>query len=255
MKVGSVVRAACLIALMGAFLSSVGAETNTSLPFAGINRTDAAVLNRGEPIIRAVRDVRELSLVPVDDRAAALRSRLGKLKPNYITELLLSLPLKDASQAAAILGDLASALADVSGYVKIPYWSVRQQMTYDLFDTIEIIKRAPIGGGESIDVRQHMEPFDTFKVRYEYQKYPGALMFSGINLESIVYSYKNLKAVAPGEMMWGLYAFAREDRLYVYGAGAVNAFDLFGLFRERLEPSFMGRVAAFFKYISQKAYQ
>jgi len=53
-------------------------------------------------------------------------------------------------------------------------------------------------------------------------------------------------------MVWELYVFCHNDGLYVYGVGAVKAFDLFGLFRDRLEPSLMGRVEAFFTYITKK---
>jgi len=124
-----------------------------------------------------------------------------------------------------------------------------------LFDKMEIQSRTPIDGGESIRVLQHMEPFDDFTALYEYTMDKNTLIFSGTNLQPIVYSYRNLKAVAPGGMVWELYAFAHEGHLYVYGAGVVNAFDLFGLFRDRLEPSFMGRVAAFFAHISGKIHQ
>ncbi len=220
--------------------------------FTNLTSAEAAMLDRGEPVIRAVKSVREFGLLPFDDRAVALRSRFEKLKPNYITELLLSIPVKNKEQAAATLSDLALALADVYGYVKIPYWSVRQKTMYDLFDMMEVLKRTRQEGGESIEVRQHMEPFATFRARYEYRQYPDVLLFSGVNLEPIVYSYKNLKAVASGGMLWELYVFMGEGRLYAYGAGGVNAFDLFGLVRDRLEPSFMGRVDAFFRHISNK---
>ncbi|MFA6008231.1 MAG: DUF6675 family protein [Candidatus Shapirobacteria bacterium] len=248
-------RRLCLIALMGITLAAAGVETLKSKPFPSLSKADAATLERGEPIIRSVRDFRALSLAPFDSRASVLLARLAKLKPNYITELLLLVPVNNVDQQTDILNKLALNLADVSGYVKIPYWSVRQQTTYDLFDKMEIQYRAPIDGGESIRVLQHMEPFDDFTALYEYSRDKNALTFSGTNLQPIIYSYRNLKAVAPGGMVWGLYVFAQEGRLYVYGAGVVNAFDLFGLFRDRLEPSFMGRVVAFFKHISGQIHQ
>ena len=229
---------------------AVGAPAYSA--FLGISKENAAILNRGEPIIRTVRDAEALSLASLDDRTKALRQRVAKLKPNYLTELLLSIPLGKERTASVLLDRLSAALGDVSGYVKIPYWSVRQQTFYDLFDKMEILDRVLLDHGESIEVKQHMEPFDDFRARYEYRKESGSLAFSGVNLDPIVYSYRNLSAVAPGGMLWEMYAFVKEGRLNVYGVGAVKAFDLFGLFRDRLEPSFMGRVEAFFRHISSK---
>ncbi|PKL06647.1 MAG: hypothetical protein CVV53_03275, partial [Spirochaetae bacterium HGW-Spirochaetae-9] len=186
-------RRTCLIALMGLLLLAAGAEAPKNQPFSNLSKDDSATLERGEPIIRSVRDVRTLSLAPFNSHASALLARLAKLKPNYITELLLHLPVKNAAQLTTILGQLAYTLADVSGYVKIPYWSVRQQTTYDLFDKMEILSRMPIYGGESIKVLQHMEPFDDFTALYEYSTDKSVLTFSGANLEPIVYSYRNLK--------------------------------------------------------------
>lgn len=249
-KVGTVVVIAAIV--LAGLSSPARADSDTRGYFANLTSAEAATLDRGEPVIRTVKSVREFGLLPFDNRAVSFRSRFEKLKPNYITELLLSIPVKSKEQAAAIIDELALALSDVYGYVKIPYWSVRQQTMYDLFDMIEVLKRTRLEGGESIEVKQHMEPFATFRARYEYRRYPDTLLFSGVNLEPIVYSYKNLKAVASGGMLWELYVFIGGGRLYAYGAGGVNAFDFFGLVRDRLEPSFMGRVDAFFRYISNK---
>lgn len=247
-----ILKATIIIALVCAFLIPVWGEAKSYGPFIGLTQMEVGILDRGEPVIRSVHDARRLSLASFDEKMVELHAYLTKLNPNYITELLLSFPVKDTTQNEHILNRLTSLLADVSGYVNIPYWSVRQQTTYALFDKMEILTRTPIEGGESIVARQHMEPFDIFEVRYEYRRYSkDTLIFSGINLEPIVYSYNGFKAVASGGMLWELYAFVNDGRLYVYGVGGVKVFDLFGLFRERLEPSFMGRVAAFFKYISK----
>jgi len=234
---------------------SVSATENKILnnyPFLKISKEEKANLEQGEAIIRNVKNYRELGLSPFDNTSLALIERFSKLKPNYITELLLIIDGKEETEKYSILHHLAAALADVSGYVKIPYWSVKQQTTYDLFDKMEILSRTLINGGESINVIQHMEPFDDFSARYTYSLELNTLSFSGTNLQPIIYSYRNLQAVAPEGMIWELYAFIFEEKLYVYGVGGVNAFDLFGLFRDRLEPPFMGRVAAFFKHISRK---
>jgi hypothetical protein len=231
---------------------AVGTETPVDTPFIGLSDADLASLEQRKPIIRSVKNFKELSLSYFDEYAIALRDRLANLKPNYITELLLIVAIDEQNKTSLIFDRLAAAVADVNGYVKIPYWSVKQQTTYDLFDKMEIQSRLPISGGETIKVLQHMEPFDDFTAQYEYSVNSNSLKFSAINLQPIVYTYRNLKAVNQKGMIWELYAFTYQDKIYVYGVGGVAAFDFFGLFRDRLEPSFMGRVASFFKHISNK---
>ncbi len=55
------------------------------------------------------------------------------------------------------------------------------------FDKMEVLDRKTAGTGnaESIEVRQHMEPFDEFRARYDYRLEAGALRFSAVNLDTI----------------------------------------------------------------------
>lgn len=248
-------RRPCPLLLLASLLFAAalcGAAPVSTAVFPRITAEDRAVLERGEVIIRAVSGADRLSLSPFDSRAATLLADVAKLKPNYLTEFLMAIPLEGAQKGEAVLEGLARALADVAGYNKIPYWSVRQQTTYDLFDKMEILARRPSGKGEAIEVLQHMEPFDDFRAVYEYRSIAGGLEFSGVNLDSVIYTYRNFSAVSPGNLVWRLYAFEKEGRLYACGVGAVKAFDLFGIVRDRLEPSFMGRVEAFFRHISRQ---
>lgn len=217
-----------------------------------LSAVEAAKLESGELLVRNVADPSLLALAAEGHAADALRSKIASLNPNYLTEVLTSIPAADAKAAAAILQRLAATLADPKGYVGIPYWSKRNQRTYDLFDKMEVRARAALPGGESIEVLQHMEPFDDFRARYEYSLDGDALRFTGSNLDPIIYSYQKFEAVSPNAMVWAIYAFRNGGRVFFYGVGAVKAFDLFGALRDRLEPSFMGRVEAFFTAMSSK---
>jgi len=232
--------------------SSVQPISTISSVLQNLSEEDCSILLKGKPIIRSIQSSSEMKLVAFDSYAQALKEHTKSLKPNYITEFILVLTVPDATARTKLLDRLALAVADVHGYVHIPYYSVRQQTTYDLFDKMEVLSRTTIESGERIVVRQHMEPFDDFRAEYRYERRAGNLTFSGENLDSIIYSYRNLSAVSPHGMRWELYVFEKGEQLYAYGYGAVHAFDLFGLFRDRLEPSFMGRVSAFFAHIAQK---
>lgn len=264
------------LALPGQATPSRQTAPASTPPLRGLNAAELAVLDGGRAVVRTVRDPKKLALAVPGPEADALRTRIAKLKPNYTTEVIAIQAAETEAQAAALLERLAAALSDVPGYVGIRYYSTRQKTDYDLFDKMEISSRSRLPGGEAIEVVQHMEPFDDFGARYEYRltdatgapaavaSSPGAapggqapaaasaLAFYGENLGPIVYSYRNFKAVTPGNMVWGLYAFRDGDRVVFYGIGAVKAFDMMGIFRDRLEASFTGRMTAFFTAMSEK---
>jgi len=253
--------------LFGAALAAAAQAAPSGQPlqavFRDLNAAELAVLEGGRAVVRTVRNPKKLALVVPGAEADALRSRIASLKPNYATEVIATVGVKSEAEASILLERLAAALSDVKGYVGIRYYSTRQKTDYDLFDKMEIMARTKAVGGETIEVLQHMEPFDDFGARYEYRLIDSAgaaaaadkasaLSFFGSNLGPIVYSYQNFKAVTPGNMVWGLYAFRDGDRVVFYGIGGVKAFDMMGIFRDRLEASFMGRVTAFFTAMSEK---
>jgi len=251
------IRFAAAALLLGAVLAVAAQAAPSGQPakaiFRDLNAAEIAVLEGGRAVVRTVRDPKKLALILPGAEADALRSRIASLKPNYATEVIATIGVKSEVEASILLERLAAALADVKGYVGIRYYSTRQKTDYDLFDKMDITARTKAAGGETIEVVQHMEPFDDFGARYEYRLIDSAaLSFFGSNLGPIVYSYQNFKAVNPGNMVWGLYAFRDGDRLVFYGIGGVKAFDMLGIFRDRLEASFMGRVTAFFTAMSEK---
>jgi len=240
------------IALFLAVAPRVAAEP----AFRNLSPAEAAAIDSGEVLIRTVRDARSLGLAAASPAADELRSRIAAIRPNYLSEVMAAFPAADDAAASALFARLAAGLSDVEGYVGIPYYSKRNKTTYDLFDKLVVQSRAALPDGESIVAIQHMEPFDDYAARYEYRlvgpaRKLMALTFSGVSLGPIIYSYRNLRAVEPGNMVWELYAFRDGDRVLFYGVGAVRAFDLFGAIRDRLEPSFTGRIQAFFDHMSR----
>jgi hypothetical protein len=231
--------------------------------FKNLSPADQGKLDAGEILVRSLSSPSKMSLAASGAAADALRSRISAIRPNYLTEVISAFPCADSRVAAALLERLAANLADVKSYIGIPYWSKQQKKTYDLFDKMVVNGKAATGGGAAIEVTEHMEPFDDFGARYEYRLLDingaaapagaaASLAFTGSNTGAIIYSYRNFKAVKPGGMLWELYAFSSGKSLYIYGIGAVSAFDMLGLFRDRLEASFMGRVEAFFSEMDRR---
>lgn len=210
----------------------------------GLEPAEVLSLFEGKALIRNHGSKATLRLSAFDAESSSIRKEVSQLNPNYLVELIALIPQVDVSDQ---LSKLAALLSDIEGYVGIPYWSVREQKTYDLFDRVKVLSSKAIAGGTYIEAEQHMKPFEDYKASYQYTIESDSLAFRSVNLSHL--SYKGVRAVSPGEMKWYLYVFKSGDHLVYYGLGAVKAFDMLGLIRDRLEVSFLGRVGAFFNHM------
>jgi hypothetical protein len=113
-----------------------------------------------------------------------------------------------------------------------------------------IKSRSAIAGGEKVESTQHMQPFEDFDAEDEYSLSGDELFFESLNASTL--KYFGHSAVQPHNMVWSIYAIRSGDRCYFYGIGAMGIFDFFGAARDRLEPSFLGRVESFMKYMCGK---
>jgi len=270
--------ATLLVALCIAFVAAAplagAADKKATLSYGGVflGLTDAerASLERGDLVVHPLKDAQKLNLAYSDAETQEIQRRVKAIQPNYTAEFMAAIPMRDEAQTKTTINQIVDVLSDVNGYVDIPYWSKQQKTTYPLFDKMQVLQRGPLkdeksksntpnasnanaaeSSAESIQVLQHMEPFDDFRARYDYRVTSSALRFSAVNEDTIVYSYQHFSAVSPGNMIWELYVFPVNGNLCIYGVGAIRAFDMFGIFRSRLEPSLMGRVEAFFGYVAK----
>ncbi len=232
--------------ILGAILVllSAAAPAGQTLPFAKLSADEFRALAGGKPVVRSLGSYRELSLASGDARGGDLVAAMGKLKPNYLAELMLSVPSRDA-----LLPALEAALLDFASYPGIRYWSERQQTHYDLFDYVKVLSDVNAGGKRRIRILVAMEPFDDYEATIELERTQTTIAFRYVSEGPLVYTYRDFKAAGPGDLVWALYAFQRDGRLYCYAAGGVKAFDLFGAFRDRLESSLVGRVKSYFGYM------
>lgn len=233
-----------LLALAGTFcLAGQGAITQAAADryFPGLKSEEVSILKAGTPLVRMSANPRALALRADDPAAREISERFGHLGPNYFAEFMFTLPA-----TAGALDRLEAFLGDPRHFVGIPYYSTRQATTYDLFDKMDIIEKEGAAGESRVRVRQHMEPFGDYAALYESRRAPTSLFFSFQNTEPLIYSYRDLRVAGPGDLGWMLLVREAEGRIWFYGAGGVKAFDLFGVFRSRLEASFMGRIEAFF---------
>ncbi len=225
-------------------LSAAALASAQPQPFRNLSSEEAAAVSAGKSVFRQPAGWKDLSVPAAAPFAKDIEDTGRKLGGNYIGEVVLGLPKAANPDLLAIL---ARNLADVESHVGIPYWSRRYKKNFDLFTWVKVLERT---GGEpegGLSSEQYMKPFDPYRARYSWSLQGDRLAFLSTNLTHL--SYDGKKAVAPGEMVWRLEVYAEGDRWVLYGIGAVKAFDMLGLLRDRLSESFMGRIEAFFGYM------
>jgi hypothetical protein len=213
-----------------------------SLYFQNRSVDELAALERGEVVTGTPKDRSKLGLAAPGAAADRLRSRIAALRPNYVTEFMAVAPADDRT-----LPRLMSALRDVEKYKSIIYTAKRGNVDFPLFDKMIVTSRMAAPGGEVLETAQHMMPFEDFTARNEYVLVGDELTFLSENTSPL--RYFGFSAVRPGDMVWSIWARRSGDRCYFYGIGAMGAFDGFGAARERLEPSFVGRVGSFMTFM------
>ena len=236
-----------LAATIAAFIFSAGLYAQDLL-FDRLTEPEKAALRRGESVFRRPNVWAELSVPPSAPFAKDLKAEVRKLGANYIGEVIMLVP-KAANPD--LLSRLVRDLQDVESHVGIPYWSKRYEKYFDLFDRVKILERSGTAERGSLTAEEHMSPFDDYRARYEWKLEGGRLSFFSTNETHL--SYDGRKAVSPGQMIWRLEAYEDGDRWVLYGIGAVKAFDMLGLLRDRLSASFMGRIEAFFGHMYENS--
>jgi hypothetical protein len=223
------------------------AQNHPASSFRNLSANELTALTAGQTVFRQPDNWKGLSLPAAASFYKDIEDTIRKGGHNYIGEVLLVLPDKEAE---ALLPALKARLLDFEGYAGIPYWSRRNKKYYDLFDWVKVVKGSAPGSrppSASLDTLQFMEPFGEYGSRYAWDFSASALSFSGENTSHL--SYDGFKAVSPGNLIWRLGAYRANGYWVFYGLGAVKAFDMFGALRERLSASFMGRIEAFFKHV------
>jgi hypothetical protein len=216
------------------------------LPVKGLSSAERNTLAAGKPIIRQLASVKEASL---DAKTAASREMLElfqDVNPNFIAEAIFVLPLEPGTEDA-VLSEALSVLRDIPVFDTIPYYSKQNDDTKMLFVNTRVKKRpaySPTRDGILAD--QEMLPFKPADMIYTYESFPKEKewLFRSENVDPLYYRF--MRAVKPGGMNTALLIEKHPGALVFYGLGGARAFNFFGIFGDRLDVAFIGRIEAFF---------
>jgi uncharacterized protein DUF6675 len=214
------------------------------LPFSDLSSSDLATLNRGEAVSKTLDSYKEIRLQPVDEESKKLLELMKKVKPNFLSEVLMVIPVEEGQD---YLSAIQANLMDVEKFDSINTWSIRREKEFPLFEDTTIISvNSNNSEKSSVEAAHTMRPFRPHESIYEFLLKENTFLFTSTN--STVIKYNMFRAVKKGNMINILWIKDLGSTLFVYGAGGASVSPFFTLFGDRLDDSFTGRVEAFFSW-------
>ncbi len=174
-----------------------------------------------------------------------ISKEIERFNPNYIAEALVYI---SSDKPKEVLETLLKNLGFFSLWLEIPYWSVQQETYYDLFTELQVLQSQESANKKDWLLNIDMQPFTPFNANISVEKKKNRLLFTLKNSDPIAYAYNGFKAVKSQNMRWYIEAEIDADGLLIYGIGVVQAFDMLGIMRNRLETSLVGRISSFFSW-------
>lgn len=209
---------------------------------------ERAVLDSGDILIKNIKYKRFLCLnkgiSPLGDK---LIDEINDLCPKYLAEIIQYKPYEGNEDLPQRLEEV---LNNVSEYAGIPYYSVRNEQYYPLYDSATIVEVKELEDSKELYADLEMQPFGTVKEKINIYKDKDTVFYSAINLNKLAYKEK-FDCVWPETMRICILLFRDGDKWVLYGIGGVNA-PRIPFFTERIETSFINRIKTFCDFIFKK---
>ena len=181
---------------------------------------------------------------PLGDKLIA---EIRDLNPKYLAEVIQYKPYKGNEDLPQRLEAL---LNNVSDYAGIPYYSVRAEEWYNLYDSAEIVESVERSDGKSLKAELMMEPFDLVKEDIELYRTTDSILYTAVNTNKLRYLDK-FDCIWPRKMKICILLLRDGDKWILYGIGGVNA-PRVPFFTERIQTSFINRINTFCSFIFKK---
>ena len=210
-------------------------------------------LDKGEVLIKNIAYQKNMCLnKDFNADCQALTEEIKQLNPKYLAEIIQIKPYKGNENLPEVLTEL---LYNVSDYVGIPYYSVRAEKWYDLYEYAAIQNEKVIYSSTSktekeLEVLFEMEPFGKVYETINLTQTNNSVYYSSVNTHKLRYK-DEFDCVWPKKLKICIILFRDGDNWVLYGIGGVNA-PRIPFFTERIETSFINRIKAFCSFIFSK---
>lgn len=205
-------------------------------------------INSGEILIKNINYEKFMCLKKGQSELGdQLYTEIHDLNPKYLAEVIQIKPYKNNEDLPQRLEEL---LNNVPEYAGIPYYSVRAEEWYNLYDSAEIIETLDKKNGKIIKADLYMEPFDLVKEDIELTRDKEAILYTAVNTNKLRYLDK-FDCIWPNKMKICILLIRDGENWILYGIGGVNA-PRVPFFTERIQTSFINRINTFCSFIFQK---
>ena len=213
-----------------------------------LTAADREDISGGDILIKNINYEKNMCLkkgeAPLGDKLIA---EIRDLNPKYLAEVIQYKPYKGNEDLPQRLEAL---LNNVSDYAGIPYYSVRAEEWYNLYDSAEIVESVERSDGKSLKAELMMEPFDLVKEDIELYRTADSILYTAVNTNKLRYLDK-FDCIWPRKMKICILLLRDGDKWILYGIGGVNA-PRVPFFTERIQTSFINRINTFCSFIFKK---
>lgn len=205
-------------------------------------------LSTGELIIKNINYEKYVCLKKSESKLGdQLLQEIHELNPKYLAEVIQIKPYKGNEDLPQRLETLLNNVPDYAG---IPYYSVRAEEWYNLYDSAVITETIERSDGKFIKADLMMEPFDLVQEEIELFRDTDSILYTTVNTNKLRYLDK-FDCVWPRKMKICILLLRDGDNWVLYGIGGVNA-PRIPFFTERIQTSFINRINTFCSYIFKK---
>lgn len=244
------IKVLCIFSLL---LISCQALFSASFYNEKLTSDDINKLKSGQVLIKSIGYSKNMCLkAGYSSELDGIIKEIKDLNPKYLAEIIQIKPYKGNENLPEVLTGL---LYNVSQYTDIPYYSVRHDKWYDLYDSAQILSEKTISSSSTVTEKELkalfvMEPFGNVYETIKMIQKADSVYYSSINTNKLAYEQK-IDCVWPNKLKICIYLFRDGDNWILYGIGGVNA-PRIPFFTERIETSFINRIKSFCNYIFTK---
>jgi hypothetical protein len=228
-------------------VSSVQAESASlgSVFNGNMSPKEAETLREGNLLIKNLSSYRKVMLQPVTPEAEQLLADLRSLKPAYLAEVVLIVPV---NQSESFQDVLFEKLGDVERYETIPYFSAQHKIWDVLYSFVDVLARNSSPTKVDVSAYGAVSPFQPYSFEVHLRRAGGALFYQIDNVSEI--QLNGYSCVGPRKFQIRLAVFPVGENLVAYGVGGVNA-PYVPFLNDRIQTAFINRVSTFCTYMMQ----
>ena len=213
-----------------------------------LSQEERAYLSSGEVLIQNINFEKNICLSKEYSAISdELLATIHKLNPKYLAEVIQYKPYKENEDLPERLEKI---LNNVPEYAGIPYYSVRAEEWYDLYESAIRKEELFESNKKIIKADLVMSPFGTGNEEIILTKGYESILYVATN-ENLLRYHDKFDCVWPKKMKISILLFREGDYWILYGIGGVNA-PRIPFFTERIQTSFINRINTFCSFIFQK---